>query len=211
MPKNGKPEGMNHVGDYWVDIYPLNSEHITNGTSKAGAIIAGGGTDNGRAIPKIPLSKGGNGTTTYGSFTWFEACEIAQSHGKRLLTYEEFTHVAYGVKENSSAGTLDDGTTKHIADYTSRYMEQATGVQWLWSADISTDENSAFAWNSTVTENRGSLYVSGNNPKAALLGGNRGNGSTSGSRCSLWHNYLWHAAWDIGSRFACDHENKAKQ
>lgn len=69
---------MVKVGNDWYDIYLLNSEHITNGTSKAGA------TTNGRAIPKIPLEYGGNGTLTYGKFTWFQACEIGKAHGKRL-------------------------------------------------------------------------------------------------------------------------------
>lgn len=199
-----EPEGMVKVGGYWVDIYLLNSEHIINGTSKAGATIAAGDVTNARGVPKIPLSKGGDGSTTYGSFTWFEAVEVAQAYGKRLLSYAEFTHVAYGVKEASSADTLDDGTTKHLADYTSKFgLCQATGVQYVWGSDVSALATSG-AWQS-VTEGRGDIYANSSELNAVLLGGNRSNTSHSGSRCSSWNNYVWNTVWNFGTRFACDH------
>jgi hypothetical protein len=44
--------GMVFIKGKWYDIYLLNSEHITNGTSKAGTTIAGGALTNGRLYPK---------------------------------------------------------------------------------------------------------------------------------------------------------------
>ena len=198
------PEGMAYVGGFWVDIYLLNSEHIINGTSKAGAIIAAGDVTNGRAIPKIPLSKGGDGSATYGTLTWLESVEIAKSHSKRLLSYAEFTHVAFGVKEASSADTLDDGSIQHLADYTSKFgLCQATGVQYVWGADLSALATSG-AWQS-VTDGRGDIYANSNELNAVGLGGYRSSASNSGSRCSDWSSYVWDSNWSIGTRFACDH------
>lgn len=46
------PRGKFLEGGVWYDIYLLNSEHITNGTSKAGATIAGGTTEYAEQFPK---------------------------------------------------------------------------------------------------------------------------------------------------------------
>lgn len=206
MPINGKTEGMVCVGSYWVDIYLCNNDHIINGTSKAGVSIAGGALTNNRQYPKIPLSKGGDGTLTYDSMTWFEASEIGQSYGKRLLSYEEFTHIAFGVKEASSADTLDDGTTKHLVDYLSKFgIEQATGVQYTWGSDLSNGYGTTtFAWKAN-TEGRGSIYSTSNSPTAVVLGGHRASTTNSGSRCSNLDHYIWVSYWSAGVRFACDH------
>jgi hypothetical protein len=182
-----EPEGMtyNPMG-FWNDIYKLNSEHIVNGTSKAGATIAGGEATNGRAFPKIPLRFGGNGTLNYGKFDWNNAHEIASSHGKRLMTFGELSVLAYGVQESASAGALDDGTIKHIPNHASRYMEQATGVQWTWSRDN---------W-------------SGN---AAFFGGSSDSAASSSSRHGSWTHAVSTSSWALGSRFACDHLNLAQR
>ena len=203
------PEGMVCVGGFWVDIYLCSSEHILNGTSKATGYIAGGALTTGRQYPKVPLSKGGDGALNYGSLTWFEACEIGQAYSKRLLSYEEFTHIAFGVKEATSADTLDNGSIKHLADYVSKFgVEQATGVQWIWGADVggNRDEGStAWAWRTGLTEGRGDIYsLHVNHVTAVILGGDRGHASRSGSRASSWHYYVWYSSWSIGVRFACD-------
>ena len=201
------PEGMVHILGRWYDIYLLNSNHIINGTSKAGATIAGGATTTGRAFPKVPLEFGGNGTTAYTTFTWYEACEVARSHGKRLISNEEFGAIAYGVTENASASG-DDGTVKHNTAHVSKWgIEQATGVQWIWSSDINTrfDGTPSFAWREK-TGDRGQIYSqTDTHVVAGLLGGHSGAAAYSGSRASYWSSALWSSAWGVGCRFASDH------
>ncbi|MBL1293347.1 MAG: hypothetical protein COB61_005700 [Thiotrichales bacterium] len=210
------PEGMVFVNGRWYDIYLLNSEHITNGSSKAGAVIAGGVADttNYRAIPKIPLEFGGDGATNYGKFTWFQACEIAKSHAKELIPYSEFPTIAYGVTEKVSSQTnayeVVIGKIEHYSNLTSKYgIEQATGTQWLWGADVGgnrSGNSTAWAWRTGLTDNRGDIYsLHANHITAVLLGAYRGNGVHAGSRASNWYSYVWNSSWDIGSRFACDH------
>ena len=211
LPTNGKPEGMVCVGAKWYDIYLLNSEHITNGTSKAGATIAGGTSDYGRAIPKIPLEYGGNGTLTYGKLTWFQLCEIATSHGKELISYAEFPTIAYGVNEGKSSATNGyetvAGKIEHYSNLTSKYgIEQATGVQDVWGKDLMNGYGTTdFTWRATFTDGRGNIYGTTNSPTAVRLGGHRGNGVDAGSRDSNWHYYVWGSAWSVGCRLACDH------
>jgi hypothetical protein len=207
------PEGMVYIGGKWYDIYLLNSEHIVNGTSKANLTIAAGTTDYGRARPKIPLEYGGDGNVDYGSFKWFHTTEIAKSHSKELISYEEFMAIAYGVNEGKSSSTdgyeTVAGKIEHYSELTSKYgIEQATGVQYLWGKDVggNRDEGStAWAWRDK-TDQRGNIYALHNNHiTAVLLGGNRGKGVNAGSRASSWSDYVWDSRWNIGCRFACDH------
>lgn len=203
-------EGMVCIGKKWYDIYLLNSEHITNGTSKAGLFIAGGIASTGRAIPKIPLEYGGNGTITYGKFTCFQACEIAKAHGKELISYAEFPTIAYGVLEGVSSSTnayeVVAGKIEHYPALTSKYgIEQATGVQWIWGADLANGYGTTdFAWKDNA-DGRGQIYSTSNSPTAVVFGGDRGSGVNAGSRASYWSNYVWHSYWSFGCRFACDH------
>lgn len=206
------PAGMFFAGGKWFDIYLCNSEHITNGTSKAGATIAGGAVDTAlRAIPKIPTIFGGNGTVTYGSLTWYQANEIGRAYGKRLITEDEFYAIAYGVVENTSSSTNSLETTagkvEHYPTLTSVFgMEQATGVQWIWGANTSDGYNTdnSFAW-ANNTGSRGQIYATSNNPTGVLLGGSRGDGVYAGSRASARNNVVWYSSSGIGARFACDH------
>ena len=205
------PKGMVNIGKKWYDIYLLNSEHITNGTSKAGATIAAGTTEYGRAIPKIPLEFGGNNTLTYGKFTWFQASEIAKAASKQLLNYSEFPTIAYGVTEQVSSltNTYETvmGKVEHYPNLTSKYgIEQATGTQWIWGNDLANGYGSTdFAWKTGLTDSRGNIYSTNNSPVAVLLGGGRGDGVNAGSRASSWLDYVWYSDWNIGCRFACDH------
>jgi len=202
------PKGMVYIGGRWYDIYLLNSEHITNGTSKAGATIAAGATDNGRAIPKIPLEYGGDGSVTYGKFTWFQACEIAKAHSKQLINYAEFPTIAYGVTEGDDSDAVDGGLAniEHYDYLTSKYgIEQATGVEWVWGKDLANGYGTTdFAWKDNA-DARGQIYSTSNAPVAVLLGGNRGYGVYAGSRASSWDRYVWNSVWSLGCRFACDH------
>ena len=190
------PRGMTLVaGGFWVDIYLTGVDAITNGSSKYNVTMADGSSP-----PKVPAIFGGNGSTNYGSYTWFEAQELATAFGKRTLTQREFMTATFGTTEASSIGT-DQVNTILNAAYTSKWgVMQATGVLWSWGRERG-GPFAAATWNAN-TEGRGSEY---NAPNASLLGGYWYNGSISGSRCSSW-NYAASVSTDgIGSRFACDH------
>ena len=147
------------------------------------AKIAAGTTDYGRAIPKIPLAFGGNGTLTYGKFTWFQAAEIAASLKCFLIDYEKFPSLAYGILENVSSSTNGYETTagaiEHYPNLTSRYMEQAAGVQWIWGSDLANyPTDTTWAWKAN-TDSRGQIYSTDNSPTAVMLGGVRDGGAIS--------------------------------
>lgn len=195
-PACADPRGMALVaGGFWVDIYLTGVDAITNGSSRFNVVMADGSSP-----PKVPTLFGGNGTLTYGSYTWFEAMELATAFGKRCPTQQEFMAFAYGTTEASSIGT-DQVSTILNAAYTSRWgVIQAAGVLWVWGLERGGPFASA-AWNAN-TEGRGSEF---NAPNAARLGGGWGNGSFSGSRCSDWSDAASGSSGNVGSRFCCDH------
>lgn len=195
-PACSDPRGMTLVaGGFWVDIYLTGVDAITNGSSKYNVTMADGSSP-----PKVPTMFGGNGSTTYGSYTWFEAQELATAFGKRTLTQMEFMSAMYGTTEASSVGS-DQVSTILNAAYTSKWgVIQATGVLWVWGRDRGGPFAGA-SWNAN-TEGRGSEY---NAPNAALFGGLWDAGSDSGSRCSSWYNAASFSIGILGSRFACDH------
>ena len=190
------PRGMTLVGGgFWMDIYLTGVDAITNGSSKYNVTMADGSSP-----PKVPTMFGGNGSTTYGSYTWFEAMELATAFGKRCPTQQEFMSAAYGTTEASSIGT-DQVSTILNAAYTSKWgVIQATGVLWVWGRDRGGAYNTG-GWNAN-TEGRGSEY---NAPNAAPFGGDWSNGSNAGSRCSSWNTAASYSFNNIGSRFCCDH------
>jgi hypothetical protein len=164
-------------------------------SSKIGLTIG-----DGSSAPLVPAEFGGNGTTTYGSFTWYEASEMARSFGKRLLANDEFSAGAYGAPEASSRGT-DAGTVQW--ERVSKWgWAQATGVMWQWGASLS-GNGSGGAWTAS-TEGRGSVYST--DARAVGLGGGWGGTSDSGSRCAYWFNTPWDSYSDIGARFAAGHQ-----
>lgn len=195
-PNCADPRGMTLVaGGFWSDIYLTGVDAITNGTSKFNVTMADGSSP-----PKVPTMFGGNGSTTYGSYTWFEAMELGTAFGKRCPTQQEFMALAYGTTEASSIGT-DQVSTILNAIYTSRWgVIQATGVLWVWGRDRGGPFASA-AWNAN-TEGRGSEY---NAPNSALFGGLWVDGAGSGSRCSYWNAAASTSGGSVGSRFVCDH------
>jgi len=195
-PGCSDPRGMTLVaGGFWSDIYLTGVEAITNGTSRFNVTMADGSSP-----PRVPTMFGGNGSTTYGSYTWFEAMELATAFGKRCPTQQEFMTLAYGTTEASSVGS-DQGSTVLNAAYTSRWgVIQATGVLWVWGRDRA-GPFAAASWNAN-TEGRGSEY---NAPNSALFGGSWANGSFSGSRCSVWDLAASSSFNSVGSRFVCDH------
>jgi hypothetical protein len=195
-PACADPRGMTLVaGGFWSDIYLTGVDAITNGSSKYNVTMADGSSP-----PKVPTMFGGNGSTTYGSYTWFQAMELATAFGKRCPTQQEFMSLAYGTTEASSVGS-DQVSTILNAAYTSRWgVIQSAGVLWVWARDRGGPFAGA-SWNAN-TGGRGSEF---NAPNAALLGGPWLSGSNSGSRCSGWFNAASNSSNDIGSRFVCDH------
>lgn len=195
-PACNDPRGMALVADgFWVDIYLANTDCDANGTSKYNVTIADGSSP-----PKVPTKFGGNGSTTYGSLTWFESCELASAYGKRLLTQREFMAMAYGTTEASSIGS-DQGSTILNAAYTSKWgVMQSAGVMYVWGDDRAGPFAGA-SWNAN-TEGRGSEY---NAPNVVLLGGAWPDGAVSGSRCSSWASAAAFSNSYLGVRFSCDH------
>ena len=195
-PSCSDPRGMTLVGGgYWMDIYLTGVDAITNGSSKYNVTMADGSSP-----PKIPTMFGGNGSTTYGSYTWFEAMELATAFNKRCPTQQEFMSAMYGTTEASSVGS-DQGSTILNAAYTSKWgVVQSTGVLYIWARDRGGPFAGA-SWNAN-TEGRGSEY---NAPNAAFLGGAWSNTSNAGSRCSGWSYAASNSGNVIGSRFCCDH------
>ncbi len=179
---NCEPESMVYIPKLkiWIDIYLTNNEHKEFGTSKAGKNILAGNEHNGRKLAVgLDQLKG------------IDIDAIAELHKKRLLTKDEFQVAMDGVKENVSANDLDDGTIKHIPDLTSRYgIEQATGVQWIWSSTKYGKQDE--------------------DDDRFILGGYRTDGIDAGSRASHWNYSVWGSTWDIGSRFACDNLTPVK-
>jgi hypothetical protein len=218
-PAAKSPRAQNFAFGIWADIYPADEDIAIRGysspwkdpyaTTRVKAKLAGGTTEYGRGIPKIPLAFGGNATLTYGKLNHWDACEIAASLGKRLLSFTEFSLLAKGVLENVSSLNNNYETTmgaiEHYPNLTSEYLEQATGVQWMWSSTLATNPTGAtWTWRA-VTEGRGQIYSVESSPNAVRLGGDRDNGVNAGSRASYWDNYVWVSSWSLGCRFACDH------
>jgi hypothetical protein len=209
-PSCPDPRGMTLVGGgFWVDIYLTGVDAITNGSSKYDVTIADGSSP-----PKVPTMFGGDGSTTYGNYTWFEAMELATAFGKRCPTQQEFMALAYGVKEAHSiqddpvdtglvngSGSPGAGEDLNAEKYTSKWgVIQATGNLFVWGRDRG-GPAAAASWNAN-TEGRGSEF---NAPNAVLFGGGWSDDSRSGSRCSGWSNAASASNLNRGSRFACDH------
>jgi hypothetical protein len=179
----------------WLSIYFCSVDHITNGVSKYNSDVASG-----TVLPRIPLVFGGNGSNNYGRFSWYEANEIALSHGLRLPTFEEFTSAAFGVTEGQSLGgsSVTISATARQAGYTSRIgLEQATGHQNTVGAPLSSSGGTAYQ----TDPGRGSFYGTTGFP---LYGGDRGLTSDSGSRCASFINTPWVSAWNVSLRAAGD-------
>ncbi len=195
-PSCPDPRGMTLVGGgFWVDIYLTGVDAITNGSSKYNVTIA-----DGTSPPKVPSMFGGDGSTTYGSYTWFEAQELATAFGKRTLTQLEFMSAMYGTTEASSIGS-DPVTTNWDNAYVSKWgVNQATGCMLVWGRDRGGPAAGA-SWNAN-TEGRGSEY---NAPNVVRFGGAWNRSSDAGSRCSRWNSSASDSLNSIGSRFACDH------
>lgn len=194
------PRGMTLVADhFWSDIYLLNTDPDTNGTSSLGKTIA-----DGSSAPKIPAAFGGNGVTTYGSLTWFEAQEVLGAYGKKCPTYAEFMQLAYGVTEETSRGT-DPGTTQIDAPRTSRWgVIQATGNLVVWGRDVIADGTGTGAWRD-IAEGRGEVYTYNDDLRGGRFGGDWDTTTRAGSRSSVWSASVSVSRDFISARGVCDH------
>jgi len=190
------PRGMTLVaGNFWADIYLLNTDPDTNGTSKYNVTIADGASP-----PKVPVKFGGNGTTAYTTLTWWEANEVLAANGKRSASYQEYAALAFGTTEASSIGA-DQVSTILNAAYTSKWgVMQSTGVMWVWGKDFGGGAAAA-GWVANTT-GRGQTYQL---PNTVLFGGNWGDGAVAGSRCSNWFESPAISASGIGGRGVTDH------
>jgi hypothetical protein len=200
-PKCADPRGMTLVaGAFWSDIYRCGVDHHVNGSSKYNVVMADGGSP-----PKIPLTFGGNGSTTYGNGNWWTFAEVAKSHGKRLPTYSEYAALAYGTTENSSIGT-DQVSTILNAAYTSKWgVIQSSGVLWSWGDEFAIRSIAAFDWFNEAG-GRGNIFQAGTTSVvAALFGGGWDSGVNSGSRASLWNDHPADSSTAVGAVLLCDH------
>jgi len=201
-PSCPDPRGMVCINDaFWIDIYLAGVTSYAGSTfsavpsSKIGLTIA-----DSSSYALVPAQYGGNGSSNYGSFTWYEASEMAASFGKRLPFYAEFAAAAFGAPEAGSRGS-DPGTVQW--ERISKFgLAQATGVIWQWGADTS-GSGSGGSW-SANTEGRGSVWST--DARAVLLGGNWDSGAYSGSRHAKWNQTPWNTGGDTGgARFAAGH------
>lgn len=199
-PSCPDPRGMTLVGGhFWADIYLTGVDHHINGTSKYNVTIA-----DGTSPPKVPSLYGGNGSTTYGSYTWWEGAELLSSHGKRPPTIQEFSALAYGTTEEASRGT-DPVTTQMSTtddDFTSKWgVIQSTGCMRVWGNNFGGGAlDASYADN---TGGRGSTFLLSN---VARFGGTATNTSFSGSRQSVWNaNPTSSSDLYLSSRGVCDH------
>jgi len=200
------PRGMTCVdGRFWCDLYLCGSTSYAGSdftavpSSKIGLTIADENNP-----PLIPAIYGGDGTTAYSLVdskepgSWYDFAEVASSFGKRLISWLEFQHAAFGGPENGSRGS-DPGTV--IWERASLWgLAQSTGTLYSWGSDV--QGNTGGGWTS-ATGNRGDVYQSGYS--AVILGGSWLDGSNSGSRCASWSLAPSNAYNSISARFAAGH------
>lgn len=199
-PACDDPRGMTLVaGGFWADIYLLNTNPDVNGTSSFGKTIADGSSP-----PIIPAAFGGNGSTNYGSFKWYECQEVFAAYGKKAPTYAEFMALAYGVTEETDRGS-DPGTTQLDAARTSKWgVIQATGNLWVWGRDVIADGTGSGAWRD-IAEGRGEIYTYNADLRAGRFGGDWNVGAQAGSRSSIWVISVANSFNSVSGRGVCDH------
>ena len=161
------PRGMTRVvldngHSFWIDIYFLGVNHTGRGTSLYGEKIA-----HGRSLDRL---------------NYADATRILASHGKRLLTYDEFRAAAYGVTERSSASRHPEITGLDAARTSLFGLMQATGNLWVWGTDGHSKD-----------------------PRPSLFGGSWFSGSNAGSRYAYLGDWAGSSVEIIGARGASDH------
>lgn len=208
-PQAADPRGMTLVANaFWADIYHTNRDPQTYGTSRNNQPIADGETG-GTTTAIIPTAFGGNGSTRYATWNWWNATETLAAFGKKPPTYQQFAALAFGATEATSRGTdpvttgLGTSNAGTVTDekFTSKWgVIQAAGVEWVWGADFGGGAAAA-SWTAN-TESRGSTYQMEN---AAFFGGDWNESAYSGSRASYWIDSPTSSYNFIGARGVCDH------
>lgn len=136
-------------GKRWVDIYPCGIDHVTNGTSRYNVAIA---TGDPLYRPKVPTGYAYGSVTYVPKTDWLWAARIGNSHGKRLLKYEEFVNDAWGVIEELGRGALPYTTGLNTTNFPNNGaawycgndksftsdigLTHATGCGYIWGADL---------------------------------------------------------------------------
>jgi hypothetical protein len=204
------PRGMTLVSNmFWADIYLLNRDPDTYGTSRNDQPIADGQTG-GTTTAIIPAAFGGNGSNRYSVQTWWNTAEALSAYGKRLPRYREHAAFAYGTTEANSRGndpvttglgTTNTGSSNTDEKFTSKWgVIQASGVMFVWGDEFG-GGNAASSW-ANITGGRGNVYQQEN---AVLLGGAWNDGANAGSRSANWANSPSLSSSGIGGRGVCDH------
>jgi len=209
-PSAPDPRGMTLVSNsFWADIYLLNRDPQTYGTSKNNQPIADGATAS-TTTAIVPTAFGGNGSTRYATQSWWNTAECLSAFGKRLPRYSEFGSLAYGTTENQSRGndpvntglgTSNTGSSNTDEEFTSRWgVIQASGVMYVWGNEFG-GGNAAASW-ADINGGRGKVYQQEN---AVFLGGAWYGTVDSGSRTSRWTDSPSLSDSVIGGRGVCDH------
>jgi hypothetical protein len=170
------PRGMTLVDTggrkFWCDIYLTAADH-SDITSRFGVTIADGAD--------LPNGTGTDGKK-YKAFDYPTAVAVLASHGKGLLSVEEFFAAAYGVTEKSSADE-NPKVSGLDAPRTSKFgLMQATGNMWVWGHDGDPDE-----------------------PRASIFGGAWLNGGDAGSRFAYLGYWPGSSSDSLGARGRSDH------
>lgn len=209
-PAADDPRGMTLVSNtFWSDIYFCNRDPQTLGTSRNAQLIADGETG-GTTTAIIPTAFGGNGSTRYSNWNWWNSAETLAAFGKRHPTYQQFAALAFGATEAVSRGndpvttgiaTTNAGSSQSDQVFTSKWgVIQSTGVMYAWGADFGGGAAAA-SWTAN-TDGRGSTYQMEN---AARFGGAWNVSASSGSRSSSWIISPTNSDDYIGARGVCDH------
>lgn len=222
-----EPRGMSRIGraGFWVDIYFHGDGSNADGITRNNDLILTGSNP-----PVIPVDYGGNGTTKYSTFNWWEANEYLRQWGKRLPAYEELVLAAFGTNEGAGRGnhpvktgfaTYNSATSSSDPNFTSKWgLIQVTGVLWHWTSTFSawqgTPTSNAWGWEAyNNTGGRGkSIMQTDRNATVLLFGASNvytasgsptGATAVAGSRALETIETPWDNSSNIAIRGVCTH------
>lgn len=220
------PLGMADIGGMgvWIDIYFQGNGSNADGVSRNNDTILTGSNP-----PIIAAKFGGNGSTKYTTFNWWEMNEHLRQWGKRFPSYAEMVAASFGTNEQAGRGShpvktglnTANSSPSSDANFTSKYLFQATGVLWTPTGDLSDWQGTAttnpHGWEAyNVTGNRGKLILQNTDDLTYILFGASyvyqlstsptGVGAVAGSRTAETIEKLWDSSASIGLRGACNLE-----
>lgn len=223
------PRGMSLVGHTgkFLDIYFQGNSSNADGVSRNNDQILTGSNP-----PIIPAQYGGNGSTKYSTFNWWEMNEHLAQHGKHFPSYALMSVAAFGTNEQAGRGAHPVKTGLNTANnpagsstdanFTGIYGHvQVTGVLWTPTGDLSdwqgTATGNAHGWEAyDVTGNRGKVIMQNSADLTYLLFGAShayklttsptGVAAVAGSRAVETIEKPWDSSENIGVRGACNLE-----